>query len=156
MERFQSEIPRGVEEGLAGADELLTDFGQYLSDSYLGTKAKRLVEPFLLSEEELGQTMFQNMFPEASEAVKTDNKRAANQATTTESTGADLADGSGTYGSQRLGRVVDNVLDFALLGGDQGSQSPLMDQAYSAIEDLKTSQGDVLTNIQGWTNHGCE
>ena len=144
VDRFQSEVVPTFQERVAGADDLLTDFGEYLSDSYLGTKAKRLVEPFLLSEEELGQTMFQNMFPEASEAVKTDNKRAANQVTTTESTGTELADGSGTDGSDR--EITDNFLTTTLLGGDQGN--PIMDQAYSAIEELKTSQGDVQTNLQ--------
>ena len=144
VDRFQSEVRPTFQERLAGADDLLTNFGEYISDSYLGTTAKRLIEPFVLSEEELSETMFQNMFPEASEAVKTDNKRAANQATTTESTGTELADGSGTEGSDR--EITDNFLTTTLLGGDQGN--PLMDQAYSAIEDLKTSQGDVVTNIQ--------
>ena len=110
-------------------------------------RPSKIAEVMNMDDQQLSQTMFQNMFPEASEAVKTDNKRAKKQATTTESTGTELADGSGTEGSDR--EITDNFLATTLLGGDQGSQSPLMDQAYSAIEDLKTSQGDVQTNLQG-------
>jgi hypothetical protein len=66
---------------------------------------------------------------------------------------ANLADGSGGGGGGGGGsagseRVTDQFLPAALLGGDRASQSPFMDEAYSSLDELRTSQADAQTNLQ--------
>lgn len=64
---------------------------------------------------------------------------------------ANLADGSGVGGgggSAGSGRGTDNFLPAALLGGDRASQSPFMEEAYSSLDELRTGQADVQTNLQ--------